>query len=1308
MDSPKTSPKIANHEALQQALRWQFTSLNSNNFILKASDIIMHITFIQGKNGLSKFRLNKLEQNLDSPITCHEIYLITSQLMPDDNVINRLEQLLDGNLIPEPMLDNTKCMIIPRLGTVSAWSSKASEIAKRCSLNQIIRIERALYYTSNKMLETIYPLLHDRMTESIIDSGLLLNNIFAAHNSKTYTQIDILASGITALETANGTMGLALSADEINYLYTNYKQLGRNPTDVELMMFSQANSEHCRHKIFNALFIIDDKEQDKTLFDMIKDTYKNAPTDVIAAYNDNSSIISGAKFERFYANTVTHGYHFSSELTHVLMKVETHNHPTAIAPFAGSATGSGGEIRDEGATGRGSKPKAGLCGFSVSNLGLKNLTLSDSYGKPNHIKSALEIMLEAPIGSASFNNEFGRPNLCGYFRSFEQDIANIHYGYHKPIMLAGGYGNINNLHTHKNEVTDGAMIIQLGGPGFLIGVGGGSASSMSSGDNAQELDFNSVQRSNPEMQRRAQEVIDSCVALGIHNPIMSIHDVGAGGLSNAVPELINEWDKGGTFYLRDIPIYDQSMSPLEIWCNESQERYVLAIAPAHLTKFEAICRRENCSYAVIGRAYKEKRLIVLDKKHNNSPVDMPMNVLLGKPPRTVKNIKSHAQHIDSNFNTSELDTTTVLYKVLEHPTVASKSFLITIGDRSVGGHTVRDQMVGRFQVPVANCAITAFGYNATNGEAMAIGERTPIATLNAPASARMAIAESLTNLSSCHIDKLGDIKLSANWMASTGNDYQDSLLYKTVAAARELCKHLNIAIPVGKDSLSMKMSWNIEGIAKQVTSPVSVIISAFTTVPDVRRHNTPELVADNNTSIVLLSLDTQARMGASILQECYSNVGGETPDIDNFESLTKLFNLISQLHREHKILAYHDKGDGGLAATLCEMIFASRIGIKLDIAVDNLNNFLFNEEIGVVIQVKSSDVDWLNKLSDGIKCTTLGTINIELDNLQIINNSKLALDEPREKLQLAWTQVSHTIQKMRDNPACADAELKTISHDNHGLFAKTGFDLQPLQNFEVPMLNLHKPKVAILREQGVNGHIEMAASFVKAGFNAVDVHLNDILHGPVRLDQFVGLVVCGGFSYGDVLGAGTGFAKSILFNPTLKQRFSTFFNRKETFTLGVCNGCQVLSQLTDIIPGSSAFPKFIRNESEQFEARLTMVEIKKSSSILLNGMEGSQLPIIVSHGEGLAHFAAKEQLIQVQTAMSYIDSHGTVTEAYPYNPNGSPQGIAGVTNADGRVTIMMPHPERIIRTQQMSWHDKTWGEMSPWFKIFTNAREFVG
>lgn len=1265
----------------------------------------MHITYIKGKPGLSKFRLDKLENSLGYPITCHEIYLISSALKPNAETISKLEILLDGSLVSEPELDSTKCMISPRFGTVSAWSSKASEIANRCGLTTLV--EKALYYTASVAISPIYPLIHDKMTESIIDNASLLSKIFSIHESKPFTQIDILRNGKKELEIANQEMGLALSANEIDYLYTNYTKISKNPTDVELMMFAQANSEHCRHKIFNALFIIDGVAQDKTLFDMIKDTYKNAPDNVIAAYHDNSSIINGAKFERFYANSVTHGYHFSSELTHVLMKVETHNHPTAIAPFSGSATGSGGEIRDEGATGRGSKPKAGLCGFSVSNLGIKDLTLSNSYGKPNHIKSALEIMLEAPIGSASFNNEFGRPNLCGYFRSFEQDIGAIHYGYHKPIMLAGGYGNINNLHTHKNEVIDGAVIIQLGGPGFLIGVGGGSASSMSSGENSEALDFNSVQRSNPEIERRAQEVIDSCVALGVHNPIISIHDVGAGGLSNAVPELINEWNKGGTFYLRDIPIYDQSMSPLEIWCNESQERYVLAVAAEHLTKFEAICRRENCPYAVIGKAYKEKRLIVLDKKLNNNPVDMPMEILLGKPPRTVKDIKSSVQKTEIIANLPTENTQDILYKILEHPTVASKAFLITIGDRSVGGHTVRDQMVGRYQVPVADCAITAFGYNSSAGEVMAIGERTPIATLNAPASARMAIAEAITNISSCYIAKLGDIKLSANWMASCGNDYQDLLLYKTVAAASELCQHLNIAIPVGKDSLSMKMNWNDNGNEKQVISPVSVVISAFATTDNVREHKTPELSAHKDTSLVLLSLDEQQRLGASTFQECYNLISGITPDVDKLDSVAILFNLLSYLHSQQKILAYHDRSDGGLAATLCEMIFASRIGINLDISVKNLNEFLFNEEIGVVIQIHNRDIELLQRLASGIRCTVLGTTNLEQDNLKIVNNSKLVLDESREKLQYAWSKVSYAMQKMRDNPESADAELKTIEASNQGLFAKLSFDINEIQNFEIPMLSLQKPKVAILREQGVNGHVEMAMSFVKAGFNAIDVHLNDILYGSVRLDQFVGLVVCGGFSYGDVLGAGGGFAKSILFNQNMKQRFTNFFNRNDTFTLGVCNGCQMLSQLAQIIPGADNFPTFIKNKSEQFEARLTMVEINKSNSVLLQGMEGSQLPIVVSHGEGLAYFSNNEQLTNVQKVMSYIDSHGELTETYPYNPNGSPQGITGVTNADGRVTIMMPHPERIIRTQQMSWHDKNWGEMSPWFKMFINARKFV-
>lgn len=1266
----------------------------------------MYITFIQGNTQPSKFRHHLLEQKLSSPVTCHEIYLISSEQQLAASTLNQLEQLLDGSVISEPVLGTTACLIVPRFGTVSAWSSKATEIAKRCGITDISRIEKSLNYRANSSLEVIYLFIYDRMTQAVISDNQLLDNVFYTYASKTYTQIDILTGGLGVLEIANCDMGLALSPDEINYLYTNYLQIARNPTDIELMMFAQANSEHCRHKIFNALFTIDDQAQNKTLFDMIKDTYKNAPAGVIVAYNDNSSIINGASFERFYANTTTHDYQFNTELTHVLMKVETHNHPTAIAPFAGSATGSGGEIRDEGATGRGSKPKAGLCGFSVSNLELKPEAVgNERYGKPGHIKSALEIMLEAPIGSASFNNEFGRPNLCGYFRSFEQDVATTRYGYHKPIMLAGGYGNINNSHTHKSVVPDGALIIHLGGPGFLIGLGGGSASSMSGGDNTEELDFNSVQRSNPEMQRRAQEVIDACVAMGLDNPIISIHDVGAGGLSNAVPELINEANKGGEFRLRDIPIYDQGMSPLEIWCNESQERYVIAIAAANLETFRAICHRESCPYTVIGRANKLKHLVVADAKYKNNPVDIPMEVLLGKPPRTIKNVRSAPQKIEAKLNIAQLDVVTLLYKVLEHPTVASKAFLITIGDRTVGGYTVRDQMVGRYQVPVADCAITAFGYTTQSGEVMAIGERAPVAILNAPASARLAIAESLTNLYSCYIAKLGDVKLSANWMASCGHANQDALLYSTVAATSALCQYLNIAIPVGKDSLAMRMSWSESGKQKQVISPISVVISAFATTANAQEHKTPELVTVPDSSLVLLSLNEEQRMGASILQECYNSIGGETPDIDNFATLIQLFDLISQLHVQQKILAYHDKGDGGLIVTLCEMIFASRIGINLDLNLTNINAFLFNEEIGVVIQIKNSDLACMQKLSSGIKITYLGTINLEQDNLQVVNNTKLIIDEPREKLQRSWSMVSYTMQKMRDNPICAEAELKTIEPDNLGLFAQVNFDMHEVQNFTIATAK--QPRIAILREQGVNGHVEMAVGFVKVGFNAVDVHLNDILQGLVSLDQFVGLAICGGFSYGDVLGAGGGFAKSILYNQMLRAEFSRFFNRPETFTLGVCNGCQMLSYLRDIIPGAASFPKFIRNTSEQFEARLVMVEIQKSPSVLLQGMEGAQLPVVVSHGEGLAHFASDDELNKVQACMAYIDSTGGTTEVYPYNPNGSPHGITGMTNLDGRVTIMMPHPERILRTQQMSWYDKTWGDRSPWFKMFINARKFA-
>jgi phosphoribosylformylglycinamidine synthase len=1330
---------------------------------------MQHITLINGTTTISDFRISKLISYLsarvalntlsdnDTTITLsgNEVYFILSDAPLNIQTITQLEDLLAGTVIKSIMLDDNHgnhILVTPRIGTVSSWSSKATEITHRCGMNDVLRVERGIYYTSNCNLELILPLLHDRMTESIITRYDMIATLFDHKVGKTfnYVQLDFKneTNGQHSLNIINQQLGLALSTDEINYLYLNYKKINRNPTDIELMMFAQANSEHCRHKIFNATFTINGVPQEKTLFQLIKDTYKHAPHNVLVAYDDNSSVISGAEIERFHPNPTTHQYQFNAQNTAILMKVETHNHPTAIAPFAGAATGSGGEIRDEGATGRGAKPKAGLTGFSVSNISNfinhNHDTYGKNYGKPSHIKSALEIMLEAPIGGASFNNEFGRPNLCGYFRSFEQGINGVngvvHYGYHKPIMIAGGYGNINNSHVIKHEVAANNLIIQIGGPGFLIGLGGGSASSQASGENATELDFNSVQRSNPEIERRCQEVIDTCWQLDDKNPIISIHDIGAGGLSNAVPELVYGSDKGGVFELRQIPIYETSMSPLEIWCNESQERYVLAIDPKDLDIFAAICQRENCPFAVLGYATDEKQLILSDNKYNNSPIDIDIDVLLGKPPRTHKDV---IYHKDIICNTRSIDNMQnnirniqeALYKVISHPTVASKSFLITIGDRSVGGFTVRDQMVGKWQTPVANCAITAFCYTGCGGEVMAMGERTPIATLNAPASARMAIAESITNIASARINNINDIKLSANWMASCGSINQDANLYYTVEATSKFCQALNIAIPVGKDSLSMKMQWddhsnntNSKVDKKEVISPVSLIVSAFATTTDVTQHYTPELQPVTESSLILLSLNNKTRLGASILQECYNCFDGDTPDVDKLSSVANLFNLIQQLNQQNIMLAYHDRSDGGLITTLCEMIFASRIGITLNLAIapsgsdldsgsnnEQLTQFLFNEEIGAVIQVNNKHLDSVSELANihNITYQNIGTIDTTSDNLIINNNDTQVLMELRTDLQLAWTNTSYTLQRLRDNPKCADSELDMLQHNNTGLFTKLTFNKPLVTAPSIVTLAVTRPKVAILREQGVNGHTEMAASFTKAGFDAVDVHMNDILCGNVSLKDFIGIAACGGFSYGDVMGSGQGWAKSILFNAKLREEFSQFFARNNTFALGVCNGCQMMAHLTEIIPGTNHFPIFTRNESEQFEARLVMVEIMPSPSVLLQGMAGSQLPIVVAHGEGFTKFKHSGDTELVNVAMRYIDNSGNTTTQYPYNPNGSIDGITALTNNDGRVTIMMPHPERITRNMQMSWHDKAihnkhgFTEQSPWSQLFVNAYDFV-
>lgn len=1283
------------------------------------------ILIFNGYRNLSNFKLNKLSKQLDNRIAASEIYFVLMNGRMNPELLAKTQKLLNANLTSEVIIDQKNMIVVPRLGTMSPWSSKATEISERCGLTSILRIEKGIYLQATRSLANNLNLIHDRMTESIIDTPDLINQIFIHADGSSFQEINILANGKEVLQTTNTKLGLALSDNEIDYLYTNYTKLGRNPTDVELMMFAQANSEHCRHKIFNADFTINGVAKNKTLFQLIKDTYTNAPKNVLVAYNDNSSVISGTTFNRLYPTSGTHQYTLNHELTHILMKVETHNHPTAIAPFAGSATGSGGEIRDEGATGRGAKPKAGLCGFSVSYLNLETLALTNSeYGKPNHIQSALQIMIDGPVGSASFNNEFGRPNLCGYFRSFEQKVEQIQYGYHKPIMLAGGYGNIQDTQTFKKEVTDAALIVHLGGPGFLIGLGGGSASSLASGENKEELDFNSVQRSNPEIEHRCQEVIDACWQLGVNNPIISIHDVGAGGLSNAVPELVHGSNKGGKFELRSIPLYDTNMTPLEIWCNESQERYVLAIAATNLPVFKAICERENCPFAVLGHATPDKQLILTDEKYASTPINIAMDVLLGKPPKTTKDVTIKPMTINSSLDLDKLDLNQAINNVISHPTVASKAFLINIGDRSVGGNTVRDQMVGKWQTPVADCAITAFGYDTHAGEACSIGERTPLAILNAAAAGRMSVAEAITNMLSCHIQDLNQIKLSANWMASCGSDNQDALLYTAVEAVSLLCRQLNIAIPVGKDSLSMKMKWQDNGVSKEVVSPVSLVISAFTMVTDVRQHKTPELVKEADSQLILLAPGKEMRLGGSILQECYHALGNETPDISSSE-LSNLFKLIDQLHQQNLILAYHDRSDGGLIATLCEMLFASRIGIELNLdTMTNANDqlklntrsdilqFLFNEEIGVVVQIKNSQLEQIIQLanSHSIVMYQLGSINCNHENLIITHQHMQPYQQTRVELQQAWTQVSYSIQKLRDNPECADSEyLNSINPNNTGLFAKTTFDVNALNSIanSSAYLNLTKPKIAILREQGVNGQLEMAASFIRAGFDAYDVHMSDLINKRVRLSDFVGFAACGGFSYGDVLGAGTGWAASILYNQYLFDEFSKFFARSDTFSLGVCNGCQMMSQLKDIIPGAAHFPSIKQNISQQFEARLTMVEVTQSPSILFKNMHGSKLPIIVSHGEGLMQFTDPAMANSNNVALRYIDSRGHATEAYPFNPNGSVLGATAISNLDGRFTIMMPHPERIFRTMLMSWHDKSWGELSPWFKMFLNARNFV-
>ncbi len=1281
-----------------------------------------------GTSALSDFRLNKLLDDLKSidsrieAVAARFVHFIDAEdnLTEQDEFV--LQRLLDyGYAAPKQELQAGTLLVIPRPGTISPWSSKASEIAERCGLDKVRRIERGVEFRiaadsplSDEVKARIRDLVHDRMTQTVIEDASALE-LFEEHEPKPLQTVAIMERGKAALVAANGELGLALSDDEIDYLTDSFSELGRNPTDVELMMFAQANSEHCRHKIFNADWTIDGIDQAQSLFKMIRNTAERSPDGILSAYSDNASVVEGPKTRVFIRDAETHQYGYVEEEAHLLMKVETHNHPTAISPHPGAATGSGGEIRDEGATGRGSATKAGLTGFSVSHLKIPGYRQpwEEEFGKPGRIASALDIMLEGPIGGAAFNNEFGRPNIAGYFRAFEQRSetgeAGLYRGYHKPIMIAGGMGNIRPMLVEKQPIPAGALIVILGGPAMLIGLGGGAASSQTSGESAEELDFASVQRENPEMERRCQEVINHCNSLGERTPIVSIHDIGAGGLSNAVPEIIHDCERGGRFELRDVQNADKGMSPMQIWCNEAQERYVVAIKPESLQLFKTFCEREHCLYAVIGEAIDEEHLTLSDKWLGGKPVDLPMSVLFGKPPKMQRDVAHERKNLAA-LDLTDVTLDEAVKRVLAFPAVADKSFLIHIGDRSVTGLVVRDQMVGPWQVPVADVAVTASGFHALTGEAMAMGERTPLALIDGPASGRMAIGEALTNLAATRIDGLGRVKLSANWMAAAGNKGEDAALFDTVkAVGMELCPQLGIAIPVGKDSLSMKTVWKDEHGEKTMTSPLSLIITAFAPVADVSRTLTPQL-QDKDSVLLLIDLgEKRNRLGGSVLAQVYKQLGNQAPDADPI-LLKAFFNAIQTLNAEGRLLAYHDRSDGGLLATVAEMLFAGRKGVDLDLSMLGSDPLaaLFNEELGAVIQVAKPERERVlnTLLLSGLghctfeigRVTDTQTLNIRHDGRSLYQNN-------RAELQQCWSELSYRMQALRDHPDCAAQQFARIADDNDpGLSAQLTFDVN--DNVAAKFSHAERPKVAILREQGVNGHVEMAAAFDRAGFKAIDLHMSDIIHGRVSLQEFSGLVACGGFSYGDVLGAGGGWAKSILFNDRARREFAAFFERPDTFGLGVCNGCQMMSGLKEIIPGAEHWPAFKRNDSEQFEARVTMVKVQQSPSIFFTGMAGSMLPVVVAHGEGRAEFSGSPE--QARVALSYVDNYGNETSAFPANPNGSPMGITGLTTDDGRFTIMMPHPERCFRALQNSWHPDDWREDGAWMRMFRNARVWVG
>ncbi|MDI2593942.1 phosphoribosylformylglycinamidine synthase [Pseudomonas sp. N3-W] len=1294
---------------------------------------------LRGAPALSAFRHSKLLEQLSQKVSAVSgLYAEFAHFAEVAGVLTSDEQqvlarlLKYGPSVPVQEPTGRLFLVLPRFGTISPWSSKASDIARNCGLSKIQRLERGIaFYVagqfSDAQAQLIADVLHDRMTQIVLGNLEQAAGLFSHAEPKPLTAIDVLGGGRAALEKANTELGLALAEDEIDYLVNAFVGLKRNPHDIELMMFAQANSEHCRHKIFNASWDIDGQSQEKSLFGMIKNTYVMHSEGVLSAYKDNASVIVGNVAGRFFPDPETRQYGAVQEPVHILMKVETHNHPTAIAPFPGASTGSGGEIRDEGATGRGAKPKAGLTGFTVSNLQIPGFEQpwEVPYGKPERIVTALDIMIEGPLGGAAFNNEFGRPALTGYFRTFEQSITTPRgdevRGYHKPIMLAGGMGNIRAEHVQKAEITVGSKLIVLGGPAMLIGLGGGAASSMATGTSSADLDFASVQRENPEMERRCQEVIDRCWQLGDKNPISFIHDVGAGGLSNAFPELVNDGNRGGRFELRNIPNDEPGMAPHEIWSNESQERYVLAVGPADFERFQAICERERCPFAVVGEATAEPQLTVTDSHFGNSPVDMPLEVLLGKAPRMHRSAVRESE-LGDDFDPATLDIANCVERVLHHPAVASKSFLITIGDRTITGLVARDQMVGPWQVPVADVAVTATSFDVYTGEAMAMGERTPLALLDAPASGRMAIGETLTNICASRINKISDIKLSANWMSAAGHPGEDARLYDTVkAVGMELCPELGITIPVGKDSMSMATRWNDEGVDKTVTSPMSLIVTGFAPVADIRQTLTPELRMNKGTTdLILIDLGRgQNRMGASILAQVHGKLGSQAPDVDDAEDLKAFFAVIQGLNADGHLLAYHDRSDGGLLTSVVEMAFAGHCGLSLNLdglaeTSADIAAILFNEELGAVIQVRQDATpDILAQFSAAGLGDCVSVIGQPMNNgqINITFNGETVFEGQRRLLQRQWAETSYQIQRLRDNADCAEQEFDVLlEEDNPGLSVKLSFDVN--QDVAAPYIKKNiRPQVAVLREQGVNGQVEMAAAFDRAGFNAIDVHMSDILAGRVDLNDFKGMVACGGFSYGDVLGAGEGWAKSALFNSRARDAFQGFFERTDSFTLGVCNGCQMMSNLHELIPGSEFWPHFVRNRSEQFEARVAMVQVQESNSIFLQGMAGSRMPIAIAHGEGYAEFESEEALLEADlsgcVAMRFVDNHGKVTEKYPANPNGSPRGITGLTSRDGRVMIMMPHPERVFRAVQNSWRSEDWNEDAPWMRMFRNARVWV-